>query len=94
MSGDVLNFPATRELNIAPRDSGVKPSRVLADATGIQGEFQSLLLIGLLKDGSIYAADTQDHFGDTILLIERFKQAMMGGFDDQLKSDNPPGTPA
>lgn len=93
MSDDnVLSFPATRELNGSPRDQGVSPQRVLSNALSIEGEFRCCLVIGILKDGTLYAADTQDHFGDTLLIMERFKQAMMDSFDDELSSDDPPGT--
>lgn len=87
MSDNILNFPAERELNATPRQQGVSAERVLSDALGIADQFASCLIIGFLDDGSIYAADTQEHFGDTLLAIERFKQAMMLGFEDSLASE-------
>lgn len=88
---NVLSFPTARELNVEPRESVVSPGRVLRDALNIEGSFKSCMVIGLLDDGSLYAADTQDHFGDTLLLMERFRQAMMSGLDDELTSADPPG---
>jgi hypothetical protein len=90
---NLLHFPSTRLLNGEPRPAGVTPGRVLGDALSQHENFRACLIVGLLADGSLYIADTQDHFADTLLVMERAKQALMSHFsDDELVSDSPPGT--
>lgn len=95
MSDNIISFPSVRMLSGEPRESAVQPERVLSDAVGCQDSFRSLLLVAIMEDGSLYIADTQEHFADTLLTMERAKQALMQHFlDDSLTSDHPPGTSA
>jgi siderophore synthetase component len=92
---NIVNFPSLRLLSGEPRERAVLAERILTDALGCQDMFRSLFLVSVMEDGSLYIADTQEHFADTLLTMERAKQALMQSFaDDRLSSDEGPEIPA
>jgi hypothetical protein len=45
---------------------------------------QSLLAIGIMKDGDLFATSTMPHTADILLLIDRLRQKLMAQFNGDM----------
>lgn len=82
MSDETVIRPDTFQSKViptAPRDCVIAPAQVL-NAAAQNDSLEQVLVIGLLSDRRLFAASSHPHIADNILLVDRFRQHVMGQF--------------
>lgn len=84
MSDNIVRLPGSEhyELEAGPRSKDIEPLAVIEGALEKAADLQSIIFIGTDSEGRLYAASSQNHLADNILLLERAKRRLLETLGD------------
>jgi hypothetical protein len=84
VSDNVYVFPVSdaRPIARAQREQSTSPAEVLQGAVAALGDIETVIVLGVKRDGTLFAATSAGHVADIMLLMERAKCCLLGLFGE------------